>query len=69
MFEEIHARDIQELFREYLRLLHIYTSLEKHYGSELRDDFNKLYACFGCGELISEAQKRSLLGMGDSLCK
>ena len=61
MFEESYARDIQKLFREYLRLLHIYTSLENHYGSDLRDNFNELYACFGCGELISDAQKEVYL--------
>lgn len=61
MFEQSYARDVQELFREYLRLLHIYTSLENHYGSDLRDDFNELYACFGCGELISEAQREVYL--------
>lgn len=61
MFNNSYIQEIQTLFQDFMQKLHVYVGMENGFGNDLKEYFNDLYSCFGCGEFISEAQKETYL--------
>lgn len=61
MFTNSYIQEIQILFEDFIQKLHVYGGIENGFGSDLKEYFNDMYSCFGCGEFILEAQNEAYL--------